>query len=544
MSSAGNIPDDEEEHMEELMSMIDDLHVQYHKMKRLEEELFRFDDELGKRKNYYTRFVGPKYDKNLLGGLADCLGLEKVDEFCDSSLYRTFHAEMNESKKDDYLEWINEFLDLILVAIVIKISYQSKYEWKTDLQEQNFSALFRNIVDSFVMYLIVYSLFLTHTASYLNFTNVKHIAWYLNDDIWFFLHGLGLICIGIFIPNSNLMFFNARGLVFGYHVCLFALIGLHTTWYFCVQANGKRYCVVHIIAYTISFIVTLPAYFLEGHENASTRDAVIFGVSALIIFIVEVHSFSGSETLANGTHWDERFEILTMILIGETMISLVLLDTDESTNAHVELVLCIAFSYTIMYVIYMTYFLSNSRAVEGSTIPAIQLFFGYLLLAIGIFFKILVAGLTETLTSEARNASLQALTISIPVVQAMNWFLRIKHEDLDASQTWWIRCLVLIIPSGFNVALLYTDVSEITGLGCQAILSIFLFVCDIVMFRAECALFQKNALKEQQKFENIASGPDSLEIDPHIRSKKMDPIPKENTVEEEKIDVEDFVETN
>ena len=74
---------------------------------------------------------------------------------------------MNE-KKDagDYLSWVNEFLDLIMVAIIVKIAAQAKPEFKYDLYHENYDAFINALADVFILYVVVYALFLGITGTF------------------------------------------------------------------------------------------------------------------------------------------------------------------------------------------------------------------------------------------------------------------------------------------------------------------------------------------------------------------------------------------
>lgn len=259
--------------MDAVLDKIKLIHEKHTEIHHLEEEVLEEDGKRRQSIGEGTIYLGPRPEA-LMSPFGACFS-SRADEIqaCDNKLYVWFYQENNEKKDpQSHLSWINEFMDLMLVALIVKLASQGKYEWKYDLYEEKYVRLANELFDTFIIYSMVYGLFLGITGSRVNFTYISHC--YSNclsylDDVGYATFGLGMVFIGIFVPSRKEMFTASQGLTIGFQMCLGGLIMLKLTKFFVSKhPMAKKYTALRILTYLVAMSLVVPGFFLEdGSPN-------------------------------------------------------------------------------------------------------------------------------------------------------------------------------------------------------------------------------------------------------------------------------------
>jgi len=187
-------------------------------------------------------------------------------------------------------------------------------------------------------------------------------------------------------------------------------------------------------------------------------------------------------------HFTERFGLFVMICTGETILALII--NFSSFEQTFETYLCILIAYAMMYLVKMLYFSANEKTLGDLSANALttptspgavvfvvaHCFLGYLLLGIGVGWKLVFYGLsTYGYTYMKFRVFLGVMIGGVAIFLVIT---RFAHETYIATPTSMVRVLVIgALPA---VIIGYEDTVIATVI---ATLTLFiLFVMDRQMF--------------------------------------------------------------
>jgi len=439
--SAGDLED-------RFVSLIKQTDDAEYKLDCLREECMRCYGQLMEKAELGTwaAYIGPLDERPLFDSLA-CWGRESSMQRVKiknmrKDVFQSVFARLNEAKSDNYITWLAEFMDLILVAAIVKIASNTKYRFKhyvhflvdgwPDLDapahdehhrrlftdEYNHlhndhtrfefhhshilveNSLFDILVDTFCIYFMFFAAFLAHTMLWIRFTDAPGRL----DDFLHKIYGLGIVWIALYIPSKAPPFDNCEGIAIGWCIAIGALVLLHVFYYRLSDDIAREYCKKRMVIFFMSIACALLALIPSG------ADVIFCFFAALVIVAIEVNSVRMvDQDVINATTeaLTERLGIFILVLLGESILAIILTNlefgnhTIQYTDTKVqEVTWFIVQAFCLMIMLYILYFNGHSSEVEGGhaldnaefpgsvTWLASHIPLGFALLLLGTTFKL------------------------------------------------------------------------------------------------------------------------------------------------------------
>jgi len=312
-----NIADDHETEVEKLSQLIKDTSIAFETMEHAAEQL---QDQFQKVYPGSSAFIGNIRERHLFS-CGNKERLTKEDAILEKSDFAAVYALLNGMKTDEFYSWLSEFMDLILVAAVVKLANHDKYQFKKYIKSSTDHAqMWHTSIDSFVIYLAIFTCFTCHTFHIVRFTDIPGVL----DDYLHIMVGFGNTIFALYIPELSKMFRRPGGLICGWWLSMFALFCLHLQTYFTSHnKSGKKYCVKRLIAIPLSCLLVGCVWAID---EAPLSKSFLFGIGLLPILLVELNSLRivNERRPAETEALTERYGIFVLILIGETILALIL----------------------------------------------------------------------------------------------------------------------------------------------------------------------------------------------------------------------------
>jgi len=362
---------------------------------------------------YKRNFTGPKEEGSVLDLLEDviccqlCENPAPVPDYFSPEYeqeirrkqhhdesHHEAHSHENQAEVGADHGMFGEFTDLIYVAIVIKFADQMKYKQFTpyqaddELVEDN-DARFRIYFEAAVFFMCFFYTWLELTHCLLRFKNMPGIF----DDIMLFFYLSGVV--GMAVNLNHLEYLTERRMAF----CMwfsFSMASLTILHIFYSQINdAEEYVRRRLPWFTLSAIVAFAAGFLQPEYCLV---ALLFAVGLpMLISTNSYRVWSGQEfSKHDQMHYIERFGLLIMICIGESVLALVLFDFEREY----EFYLVIFVAFTTMYMILQSYVKSDTHVkahalAEGEICGSITWvcmhgLAAYCLLGMGVGYKMIL----------------------------------------------------------------------------------------------------------------------------------------------------------
>lgn len=414
------------------------------------------------------------------------------------------HHELAEKLEEDFEhteeakegDWFAEFTDLIFVAIIIKLADPMKYTYKCTYSKP--SQLTRLILESLLFYTGFFMVWLELTVGCNRFLDLGGVA----DDLLWILYMLGVIVMAVQVPSKTSfekkfakvklskpqwvdidsypdiyekefdyackkypselvpwMLENSVGYSCGLLIICLSLYGLHYLWHEWMP-EARHYTSWRKTMYMWLSVLCIVAIAIP-YEAATDQDDFRYWLQVIIISsvlgtfgMVNANSFRvlpnkyldlmphNTETFA------ERFGILIMILIGESVLALILLPIKHTFDHYFFII----FAFLIMYFFKEIYFGSscnlelhalNTRESPGSiTWIFLHWPLTYALLGVGVAFKIIVVGLDdyEQFGKPIPKSYMTPMAITIPLSIGIMWMTRAAHQAfLFPCKSWLYR---------------------------------------------------------------------------------------------------------
>eukprot|EP00494_Astrolonche_serrata_P032357 UN32626 len=215
--------------------------------------------------------------------------------------------------------------------------------------------------------------------------------------------------MGLFMKKDNWLLNAPEGLMIGFTLACTFIFGLHYAYYY-YSDKAKAYCKKRLNLFggvTFScFIVTCTA----GPLDEPWVINITYMICITVLLVYQLNSFrvNTRQMPPNTEHMSERFGILVMILLGESVLALILNEV-ETTDSSVSSVIIAAF--VVMYLLYDMYFRSHCHeetyhALTQDKSPgsvawvALHLLLSYFLLCVGVGYKLLVSSLISKHTGD------------------------------------------------------------------------------------------------------------------------------------------------
>lgn len=150
-------------------------------------------------------FIGQQKERPMFvfGNKEELVQRQNSSHIIEKDYFAGVFGEINESKGENFYSWLEEFLDLIVVASIVKIAEQMKWQLKAFVKKEvDTESLVGMYYDTFCMFMMYFSCFTTHTMFWVRFTDIPG-SW---DDYLHMLYGFGLTMLALFIPEKSKLF--------------------------------------------------------------------------------------------------------------------------------------------------------------------------------------------------------------------------------------------------------------------------------------------------------------------------------------------------
>jgi len=254
------------------------------------------------------------------------------------------------TKGESAMEWFGEFVDLIFVAaiynIVSNMKYEIHYAYKYD-KRSNVSITFW---ESAVMFTALYAFYLEHFMLWSRFTHNMQFAY----NACYFLYACGFGLFSASIHPEGRIFSRCPGLIFGFFICFATFIGICILNLYHASKSSYDYNMRRIWTLCMSTLILFPSFFIDDPSTVS----VLCFLSFVIVIYIEIMSCrvdTRSEFYPlNVEYVNERLGIFVMIMLGESILSLVIGGIQDQYAAEHYIVLASSFgiNQAIFYAFY------------------------------------------------------------------------------------------------------------------------------------------------------------------------------------------------
>jgi len=318
---------------------------------------------------YPNNFRGPKkegYESDLLADILCCqlcvrpadipaffddYGMELMDSSSDH------HGENVHNDEGSEHGMFGEFTDLIYVSVIIKFADQMKYKQMSPYQADNdlvdsAEDHARVYIEAAVFFMCFFYTWLELTHCLLRFKNLNGIF----DDVMYFFYLAGVV--GMAVNLNHLEYLTERKLAFcaWFAFTMASLAILH--FFFRQIDDAESYTAKRIPVFAISAIIALVSGFCEP-----VICLFLLVIAVCIPLLVSVNSYriwEGQRYLNKHDQmkYIERFGLLIMICIGESILALILIDFEKTFKNY--LVVFVAFA--TMFALLQSYVLADASA--------------------------------------------------------------------------------------------------------------------------------------------------------------------------------------
>jgi len=354
-----------------------------------------------------SAFIGPPEERHLLH-CGNKKSLTMRNSHYEKDNFASVFSAINQSKDENFYTWLSEFIDLIIVATIVKLADFLKFQMKTYITEETDSdGLAQTYWDTFCIFLVFWTAFTNHTFFWIRFTDIPGRL----DDCMHLLYGLGLTLMALYIPQQSRILEKPLGFCIGWWVTCTGLLSLHTLCYFRSHSDaGVTYCRRRIIAIVVSMMVPLLVFLDHVNLNSTW-----FFFATIPILWIEMNSLRHATKYgpAESEALTERCGIFILIMLGESILALILTnveyptsDSDKSgidigSKQAKEATGVVIFSFFIMACVYIMYFnghmseegkhaLDNPGSPGGVVWYIFHVPLGYTLLLVGVGFKYMI----------------------------------------------------------------------------------------------------------------------------------------------------------
>jgi len=460
--------------LQKLSKLMDEATHLEHKMEHVQEQVMEL-----LREDSFTDiiFTGPEEE----GGLVGCLMGAPLTQEPHAVLkpeWKAQIAEWSQEKSQGYFAWILEFLDLILVANIVKASDQllnlvTQYLVSEHLEyEEHRWDIITAFIQTFCVVFVFYCLFLEHMLIYRTFDDLPGFT----DDLLHTFYGTGITLMGMSIPKSEgehegheievpLQIFDHKpafkGFLFGYDFVLGCLIIMYFIYWRIypqhIAGSQQRhpanvYCVRRIFTMVTAFFISL----LTLAVDESWKKAVIFAASAFPIYVMELNGLRAS-SLYNNPHTEyltERFGVFTMIMLGESIMSIILVDLEFDSDKKLWSSMIVgATSFLGSFLLFFIYFRGNNaiggeHAIDNHLFPGGLVWIGchfplacvLVTHSIGLKYSVILSGKEEDNIHERELAFVGWIhCFATGTFCALVWALRLGHDHIRWHwvYSWW-----------------------------------------------------------------------------------------------------------
>jgi len=448
--------------------------------------------------SFTTQFLGPINE----GSLVDWLSCKPHTEpkLSQSRLdAEIVHADRNFLKAQHSLRWFNEFLDLVLIAGVYNIVYNLGYQ----LANKGHWGAAVAVWDAFVIWGSFSAIYIEVSLFWARFAHKVSRT----IKLLYYFFGLFTVFMAMYAkgqPKKSIFEVDSRGFLGSYIFSLFSLAGLNFSYYFDTIDDEHAITYLHrrLKVFIFSIVICLPPCFIDNQWLGSLS---LFA-SWLALMVVEAISLriNVDRKPVYGEFIIERLSIFVMIVLGESVLSLVLggLYTQKADGETTMIIITIS-SYMTIFALYWMYFanqfenaLTNPNMFGSCWYVMLHIPLTYSLLLTGFGFKFLLdtSGDADYEPSVLENDIIHnVMAVSIPCSLILIWLVRATHEDMkpDPSRilSFVVRPLMAatpIIPSlafkgRFND---YSDQTRVEMI-CLGILMGLIMFLDKVIFAKE-----------------------------------------------------------
>lgn len=405
-------------------------------------------------KEYEGNFEGPNTEKSVLHLFRDvCSCAIWSDEAqpprgMHVGSHHDHHAHKTKESGADH-GLFGEFTDLLYVAVVIKFADQMKYKQTSmNLADENLvesdEEHFRIYMEAIVYFMCFFLTWLELTHCLLRFKNMPGIF----DDVMYFFYLCGVVGMAININHLEYLTDRSEAFCLWFAFSQMCLVILH--FQFSLINEAEEYCWTRIKLFTFTTALTIAAAFLENEECL-----IVLSIATLLALTVSVNSYRVFKKQVKSHHelhhYKERFGLILMICIGESILALVLVDFKKQFEFYAVMLI----AFTTMYFIQQMYVESDcdnpkDHALSEGKIPGSitwVLMHGvcaYFLLCMGVGYKMILPHADEHHIGELERFT---LCYSLFGVLGSLLVIRAAHEKFVLPTSTMITrfCVMLLL---------------------------------------------------------------------------------------------------
>jgi len=439
----------------------------------------------------------------------------------DAKMNHVFGVLHGNHIRDKYLHWVTDFVNLIMVAVIGKLTHKDihqvhGYYHEGEVSWKRFLVLEFNV---FTYYFVAFTLYFVHNSNLLRF---KELNSNVMEDLFMMLYTIGLLLVCVFLPVSDKSDESDGihdGLSYTYFFHLFVMIGRSGYYYFRSHSNSyaSHYLIQQIITYVIGIVLVALTFATEGEA-----DVPLYFAAFAIIFLAEACTYLGEQ--ANTNIMIHNLGIFCCVIIGEVILFLGTQNFEQpstpdkpyvSLEVSVSMLFTILLCFIMMYFIFVDIFVGfyeatgfNNNAWAKTPVNALvwmilNVILGYGMLKIGVYvlifleiskphtIKLVKKGMKPSEEGKLFSYCLSNMMIMLPIIFGVIWAQRYHYTTWKSNhKSLFIR--IALIAFFLTIALLVKyctttllDHFHWTKMIFPLALTMFFCVADMYSIRSE-----------------------------------------------------------
>jgi len=409
-------------------------------------------------------------------------------------------------EEENTRDWLMEFGDLILVAVIYKFADQMKYT----LKNYNIFNSRTVIIESTVFFAAFFCIWLELVTEFVRFKNMPGPI----DDVVRFLYLLGLVMMATQCGSGQYLMTNRTGFLVSFVCSLSSIFFLHICYQWKGIDHAVTYCRRRVVLYGMVIISTMVSVGVP--YRAITSYYLPFCILVLNVVLLLITSFNSFRVVVPGSlkdsimeqhqnhhagahghaeqkeelqhqltfiheeedeiedHFLERFGLFVMITAGESILALVI--AYEAFEETIVSYMLVYVAFVMVYVIRTQYVFNNVDLLKGHALHngkspgsvmfcGIHLILNLFLLWLGVAWKLVFYKWTGG--GETKLAYRMYMGAAVTGVMICLIIIRFTHMNFNPGPLSWLR----LIPVGAVMFICYYGTSPLFfSIGCTVCL--------------------------------------------------------------------------
>jgi len=299
--------------------------------------------------------------------------------------YKNLHPNEHIRHESSTRNWLMEFAELIFVGMIYKFADQIKYTLKYDDDYSSHVV----IIESCVFFAVFFSIWMELVAEFARFKNMPGPV----DDFARFVYLLGIVLMAVQCENNQYLSDNMNGFMSSYVISLCPIFCLHLCYLKYKVYDAVRYCQWRILCYGMVICSTMVCIVVSYFYKAYWLHMSMLAMNAFILLFYSLNSFRVIESDSVWAvehkknlekaesmnleldepiedHFLERFGLLVMITLGESVIALVV--GSSQWEHEFDTLILVNVAFFMIVVIKHQYFAYNVTIQEGHALRKAQ----------------------------------------------------------------------------------------------------------------------------------------------------------------------------